>query len=435
MITKEQIFNLLWENPIKIGHWVGFNDLTELHNEWLRDFLFSTEDQTLQGHRGSYKTTVLSLFFAIHAIIKPNETLLYFRKTGGDVAEIARQTANILRSGCIREIVRVLYGVEFKLLKDSASEIQTNLSTTIKGTSQIVGLGIGTSITGKHADIVVTDDIVNVNDRISTAERERTKIAYMELQNVKNRNGRFVNTGTPWHKEDCFTLMPKPKKYDCYTTGLISEEQLENIRASMSAGLFSANYELKHIADENVLFAEPKQGAAVSFIQGGTAHVDSAFYGEDYTALSVMSYHDGKFYLYGRLWRRNVQDCYSDILMEYNRLLCGKLYNERNADKGIVARELKQLGIRTVPYDESMNKHIKIVVYLKMIWNDVIFVEGTDAEYIEQICDYTEDAAHDDAPDSAACLARIMCKYANKKEYKEILANMGGNYADVSRFD
>ena len=57
-----------------------------------------------------------------------------------------------------------------------------------------------------------------------------------------------------------------------------------------------------------------------------------------------------------------------------------------------------------------MNKHIKISTYLKAIWTDVCFMEGTDPEYIEQICDYTEDAEHDDAPDSASCLARLLYK-------------------------
>ena len=99
MISKNQILKMLWENPIKIGHWVGFKDLTELHNDWLKMFLYSDEDVTVQGHRGSYKTTVLSLFFAIHAIERPNETLIYFRKTGGDVVEISRQVINILESG------------------------------------------------------------------------------------------------------------------------------------------------------------------------------------------------------------------------------------------------------------------------------------------------------------------------------------------------
>lgn len=411
-ISKEQILDLLWDNPIEIGKWVGFKDLTDLHNEWLRGFLYSTEDQTVQGHRGSYKTTTLSLFFALHIIIAPNETVLFFRKTGGDVSEVIRQTSNILKSGCVQEIVRIIYNKDLIFIKDSASEIHTNLVTNIKGSSQLVGLGIGTSITGKHSDIVATDDIVNVNDRISKAERERTKLAYQELQNIKNRNGRFINTGTPWHKEDAFTLMPEPRKYDCYSTGLMTEEQIEKVKANMLPSLFSANYELKHVAAEDVIFSERPIGASIEFIKNAICHIDSAFYGEDYTAFTAMNFVDGNFYIYGKCWRKNVQDCYNAMYADYQRLSLGKCWNEKNADKGMVARDLKKIGFRMVTYNESMNKHIKIVTYLKAIWSRVIFVEGTDAEYIAMILDYTEDAEHDDAPDSAACLARRLYKKA-----------------------
>lgn len=385
--------------------------MTDLHNEWLKSFLYSKNDQTLQAHRGSYKTTTLSLFFAIHAIIKPNETVIYFRKTSADVEEIARQTIKILESGCMHKLAFYLYGIDYYFIKASGNEIQTSLSTSIKGSSQIVGLGIGTSITGKHADIVVTDDIVNVNDRISQAERERTKIAYQELQNIKNRGGRFINTGTPWHKDDCFTLMPEPKKFDCYQTGLMTEEQIEYIKERMAPSLFAANYELKHISDGEVLFPQPKElHADESNVYGGIAHVDSAFYGEDYTAFSVMAKHDGKYFLYGRIWRKNVEDCYGEIKRVYDNFLCGKLYNETNADKGMVARDMRSIGMRVVTYPESMNKHIKIATYLKAIWPDIVIVEGTDKEYLNMILDYTEDAEHDDAPDSAACLARLLYK-------------------------
>jgi len=412
MPKKSEVLKLLWDNPIEVGRWVGFKDLTQLHNEWLRSFLYGTEDQTLQGHRGSFKTTTLSLFFGIHTVIRPNETILFFRKTGGDVNEVMRQTANILQSGCMQEIVYILYGKDLVLLKSSGYEIQTNLSTTIKGSSQIVGLGIGTSITGKHADIVVTDDIVNVNDRISKAERERTKLAYMELQNIKNRGGRFINTGTPWHKEDAFTLMPNPTKYDCYSTGLMTPEQIEEVKSHMTLSLFAANYELKHIADEDVIFTERPIGASQEFIKNAPCHIDSAFYGEDYTAFTAMSYVDGTFYIYGKCWRKNVQDCYQMIFDDYQKFALGKCYNEKNADKGMVARDLKQIGFRMATYDEHTNKHIKIVTYLKAIWSRVTFVEGTDADYINMIYDYTEEAEHDDAPDSAACLARKLYKRA-----------------------
>lgn len=423
MITKEQALNLLWYNPIEIGHWVGFKDLTELHNEWLRGFLYSKDDQTLQGHRGSYKTTTLSVFFALHAVVNPNETLLFFRKTGSDVTEILRQTSNILHSGCMQQIVRAIYRKELALIVDKNSEIDTNLTTTIKGQSQIVGLGLGTSITGKHADIVVTDDIVNIKDRISSAEREKTKLAYMELQNIKNRGGRFINTGTPWHKEDAFTLMPDIKAYDCYSTGLMTEDQINDLKLRMSSSLFAANYELKHIADENVLFTEPRQDEDNSHVRNGICQLDSAFYGEDYTAFSIMVYENGTYYIYGRIWRKHVEDCYGEILGLYTNFSCGKMYIEKNADKGMVSRDLRNLGIRTVNYNENMNKHIKISTYLKVIWPQVAFVEGTDPEYIEQICDYSEDAEHDDAPDSAASLARIMYPRIAKREGKRNIIN------------
>jgi hypothetical protein len=57
-----------------------------------------------------------------------------------------------------------------------------------------------------------------------------------------------------------------------------------------------------------------------------------------------------------------------------------------------------------------MNKFLKITSYLKDVWKDVIFVKGTDKAYIEQICDYNENAEHDDAPDSLASIIRMLWK-------------------------
>lgn len=423
-VKKKEILNLLWENPVVIGHWVGFKDLTEMHNDWLKDFLYKDEDQTLQGHRGSYKTTTLALFFALHIIEKPNESVLFFRKTETDINEVLKTTSNILKSGCINKIVNVLYGKDIELITDKGSAIHTNLATGIKGASQLVGLGIGTSITGKHADIVVTDDIVNVQDRISQAERERTKLAYMELQNIKNRGGRFINTGTPWHKDDAFTLMTNPKKYDCYSTGLMSESEIEDTKNKMLPSLFAANYELKHIASEDVIFRNPNLGEDASIVENGTMHLDSAFYGEDYTAWCVMKKVDNKYYVYGRMKRKHVEDCYGEIMSDYQRFRCSKMYNESNADKGMVGKDLRKLGATVILYHEDMNKFLKIVTYLKAIWNDLYFVEGTDKEFIEQICEYHEDAPHDDAPDTVASLTRTLY-FKKANEYKPIY--MGGS--------
>ena len=66
-----------------------------------------------------------------------------------------------------------------------------------------------------------------------------------------------------------------------------------------------------------------------------------------------------------------------------------------------------------------MNKYLKITSYLKAEWKNIYFVEDTDKEYIEQVCDYNENAEHDDAPDSLACQIRRLWKKSG--EYQSIL--------------
>lgn len=406
---KQAVLDLLWNEPYKIGHWVGFGDLTTLHNEWLRSFLYADEDQTLLAHRGSYKTTDLSLFLAIHIVIQPNENVMFFRKTDDDVTEVVTQAKKILQSGVMQRIVSDLYGTDLQLLKSNNSEIHTNLCTSTKGVSQVVGLGIGTSITGKHADIVVTDDIVNLKDRISRAERERTKIQYMELQNICNRGGRFINTGTPWHKEDAISIMPNVKRYDCYSTGLISREKLEQLRQGMSDSLFAANYELKHIADKDAMFKSPQFTKEKELIYGGLAHIDAAYDGADGTAFTILNkLKDGRIIGFGKRWDKHVDDCLSEIGIYHRSLRAGSISCEKNADKGYLAKELRGLGYHVDPYSESMNKFVKISTYLRSNWKNIAWLEDTDPEYINEILDYSEFAEHDDSPDSAASILRKM---------------------------
>lgn len=406
---KQAVLDLLWNEPYKIGHWVGFEDLTTLHNEWLRSFLYADGDQTLLAHRGSYKTTDLSLFLAIHIVIQPNENVMFFRKTDDDVTEVITQAKKILQSGVMQRIVSDLYGTDLQLLKSNNSEIHTNLCTSTKGVSQVVGLGIGTSITGKHADIVVTDDIVNLKDRISRAERERTKIQYMELQNICNRGGRFINTGTPWHKEDAISIMPNVKRYDCYSTGLISREKLEQLRQGMSDSLFAANYELKHIADKDAMFKSPQFTKEKELIYGGLAHIDAAYDGADGTAFTILNkLKDGRIIGFGKRWEKHVDDCLSEIGIYHRSLRAGSISCEKNADKGYLAKELRGLGYHVDPYSESMNKFVKISTYLRSNWKNIAWLEDTDPEYINEILDYSEFAEHDDSPDSAASILRKM---------------------------
>lgn len=419
-MDRRKAVEFLITKPASFGRLVGFTKLTDLHNAWILDMLKGDGDRTLQAHRASYKTTCVSIALALIIILLPNKRTLFLRKTDADIKEIIKQVQKILKDPHTQYFVQCIYGVNLKLTVESATEINTNLTTDIRGTSQLVGMGCGSSITGKHFDRIFTDDIVNINDRVSKAERDRTKLVYQELQNIKNRDGRIFNTGTPWHKDDCFTIMPEAEKFDCYSTGLISDEQLEVIKKSMTRSLFAANYELRHIAAEDVIFDNPQTGADPSLVEQGECHIDAAYGGEDFSAFTIVKKQGNIFYVYGRLWQKNIDDCLDEIQRLRAQFNAGKIYCEDNGDKGYLAKELRNRGERAIIYHENMHKFIKITTYLKAEWENVKFVAGTDKAFIDQICDYNENASHDDAPDSLASQIRRLWK-KKESDYVSIL--------------
>jgi phage terminase large subunit-like protein len=181
----------------------------------------------------------------------------------------------------------------------------------------------------------------------------------------------------------------------------------------MTSSLFACNYELKIIAAEDVIFESPQTGADPSLVEQGVCHIDAAYGGEDYTAFTICRKYDGKYYVLGKCWRKHVDDVTDEIIKIRKEFNAGKIRCEDNGDKGYLGKALRQQGERVSIYHESMNKYIKITSYLKAEWKNVIFVAGTDAEYINQICDYNEKAENDDCPDSLASIVRDLWK---KKE-------------------
>lgn len=374
---------LLMEKPAEAARLCGLTRLTDtLHGRWIREMVFGQGDMTLLAHRGSYKTTCLSFAMAVMLVVYPRKNLLFLRKTDSDVLEVLRQVKLLLATDAMQELTGRIYGSPVQVLRGDMWSVNTDCYAAIRGAPQLLGLGTGGSMTGKHADIILTDDIVNLQDRISAVERKRICGVYQELQNIRNPGGRILNTGTPWHPDDAFRLMPPPEKYDCYQTGLLTKDAIAKLRAAMSPTLFAANYELRHIATGGGLF----EALTCGCIRGGRA------------------------YLYGRIWQKPVDSVLDEALSEARRLLCEPVYCETNGDKGYLAREIAQRGFLVRRYSERMNKHVKIATYLRKWWGNVTILAGTDRAYVDQILDYSETAAHDDAPDSASCVMRILDK-------------------------
>ena len=404
----------IFNDPIILAREIGFTRLKPINNTWMREMIYAQQDETLLGHRNSYKTTCLSFSIAFIMVTQPEKGIIFMRKTDSDVKEIIEQVRKILKSDAMFAFAVDLYENErpYVITKANATELHTSLYNGPRGATQLRGFGTDSSITGKHVDIIFTDDICNLRDRVSHAERERIKRLYMELQNIKDADGgRIFNTGTPWHKEDAISIMPNVKRYPADKTGILSADKIAALRASMTPSLFAANYELQHIATEGALFTEqPVLDKDESKLYNGIAHVDAGYGGEDGTAFTCCKRIGDTLYMFGKLWQSHVDLCVGEMQQLCEKFRCSPIYCEDNADKGYLKRDLQQAGLQSHGYHESMNKYYKISTYLRKWWGKIIWIEGTDAEYLNQILDYTMDAGHDDAPDSAASIARLLDK-------------------------
>ena len=250
------------------------------------------------------------------------------------------------------------------------------------------------------------DEVVTWNQDVFNMLKSRLDKAYSRCDLTCNPEGpthwfkrELDRAGEDWYIQT-YTIDDNP---------MLSDEVRERMKRDYNGTVFYQRYILGLWAlSEGALFTTaPATCGDTSALRNGIAHIDAAYGGEDYTALTCGRRRGSTIYLYGRLWHQHVDTVLDAALAECEKMMCAPVHVESNGDKGYLAREIQARGVPAHKYAEKQNKYLKIATYLRKWWGNVVFLEGTDRAYIDQIMDYTEEAEHDDAPDSAASICRI----------------------------
>ena len=122
---RQDLIDLIYLHPTEIARRLGYDKLTELHDAWIRAMVFGDDDETLQAHRGSYKTTCIAISLALIILLFPEQRTIFMRKTDTDVAEVLAATSNVLKSAHFRSMCQTLYGIDLALTKDTTTEVST----------------------------------------------------------------------------------------------------------------------------------------------------------------------------------------------------------------------------------------------------------------------------------------------------------------------
>lgn len=409
-MKKQQIIKKLIKYPHLLGHYFGYTLLTELHSKWIKDAFLSSGGYCLQAHRGSFKTTALCVVGVIWwMFFHFEDRILILRKDFTAASDVLQVISRILNSERCHELFVYIYGFDYEIVLDNNYKITWNLKTKETKEGNINAFGLGQDMTGSHFDKALVDDFVTVKDRISKAEREKTKLFIQDLRaNILDPGKYAIFTGTPWHKLDAWIDLPTPVKYDVYSTGIkrFTPEYIKYLRTITSHSLFAANYELKHIASEDALFPDPVYCKWDNSLEP-VGHIDAKYSGSHTGAFTLMAKRpDGKIQATGFLFTRHIVDDYTRLFSIWQRFRCGTVHMEENADKGYAARDLSDMGMLTRTYNERENKFVKIIQNLKSNWHLIEWSEDTDPLFIAQIMDFQEGMEPDDCADSAASLLR-----------------------------
>lgn len=414
VFTTEQL-RMVARYPHLIGHMVGKTKLTAMHSRWISQLWEPQEHTALMAHRGAYKTTACTeIGIVYHMLFNPDVRIGLIRETWTVANDTLKTISNYMQTEPVQELFRALHDRYPVATTDRDGRLAFSFKGSITKEGSVDAYGVGTVPTGSHYDVILVDDAISINDRFSRAKRERTAENLMEIKMNILDPGKFMRcVGTPWHKDDAWKVLPRPMKYDVYSTGILTAEQIEEKRKEMTGPMFSANYELEHTAADDMMFADPEYGTWTASTHRVVAHLDAAYGGRDTNALTIMQRRaDGGIQAYGKVLTGHVSQRIREIQQVCELRGARLLLMEDNSDRGFSADLLKRFGtedgsvLRTQTYHEKMDKHVKIGSYLGKHWHDLVWDERTDNDYMTQVTDYMEDASPDDAPDSAASLLK-----------------------------
>ncbi len=421
---------------------------TPFINEPIHQGLFDYFDKVYKGQvtrlninvpPRSGKTTLAKYFLVFCLTKNPKSNIIYTSYSQSLLSEICNNVAQILEHPIYKSLYPTKMAYESEkvnpiddfwreyLSKDNGKDVYLAKKIRTKEGGLCFFSSIGSQITGYGCGIrggkgfggfLCIDDANKPADIYSDVLRNKV-IQYFSgtlLSRLNNSSVPIINIQQRLHTQDLsavlidkynFVTLKRPLIFDgvCQLPKQYSPERIEEIK--LDELTFLAQYQQEptewiNDAFKGIQWATDEE---TKLIFNGISHVDKGFDGTDGTAFTIGDEKYGTIYLFGKLWeKKHIDDCLTDITFYRNQFKSGTNWTEKNDDKGYMGKNYPNTAI----YQESMNKHFKIMTYLYPNWKRIKFIKGTDEGYIRQIQGYSEKAKHDDAPDSAASLIRIL---------------------------
>lgn len=340
---------------------LGYRDIAPQPHKEVFDFLLKPGERKLVLlPRNSFKSTILGVAYPLWRLAQdPNlRILLDSRTVDRAKLNLAAIKEHIERNARFREV----FG-DWKHIPGWRETSLTLPHRTAKHREpSIMCGGIDAPVTGGHYELIIVDDLHDETNSNTQSQLAKAVLHYKTLDPILSPGGQIIVIGTRWHREDTYAHILEEHKVTgrwqilqraaynpdgtLWFPQLLTREFLEEKRARLGPYLFSAQYLLQAIAQEDQRFLPAwiqyrdiqliaAEGKVQLSVDGGpgfpvsiTTTVDPAISqtkGSDYTGIvTVATDSAGRWYvLSARRIKGSAEEVINEIVREVRTYFTG----------------------------------------------------------------------------------------------------------------
>lgn len=368
------------------------------------NFAFGGGIRMVEAARKYGKTDYIAICGAAYEIYKdPKWTCVIINKDRDKAASIVSEIGNCLKANGLKLEVDSTRRVRVKGLigkQDSAKAMSVRMSPK-----------------QNHPDFIICDDIIDIKDKHSQAERDYISDYYDALSGLCQN---IVFLGQPVHAKDLYAKIKPRIKVKSYPHGCIPEldDNLDDKRAAgVTEEFIQANYFLKTNADETLPFHSVEEIDFFNF-ESSFAWIDGADGGGDDTSIAAYIINLGRVVVAGFNFSKPYYDCDKELEAIWKMFNARRGGFETNKFGKHPVILLRQAGFDFTGVETTVNKKAKIqnaatfknnikLIKLKQGEAPVNLIEA-NKKFNKQVKEYEYISKHDDAPDNIASAMKYL---------------------------
>lgn len=242
---------------------------------WMAGKLNKNKDLLMLVPRDHMKSTWMKIKIIQLILQKPNIRIGLFSRTSGlvegQLSEIKNHFMNPTLMQLFPEIIPPPGKRYSGWTRSTANELTLSRSDRwgrIPQENQIEAWGAQATVTGRHYDVIIMDDIINEQSCSTPEQIQKVRDWYSYIQSIKEPHGFELIIGTRYHFNDIYgTIIENKYIKEVYTRQAIEDgkpiysymtlEYLRQLKRRVGSYIFSCQYMNDPLPGENKIFTRP----------------------------------------------------------------------------------------------------------------------------------------------------------------------------------